>query len=71
MTQIWCPCKSIFNWFLFYISIIQSTIKFKVRREKGFTQKQIANNADIEISQISRTERGIINPTICTLKEIA
>lgn len=36
----------------------------KHRKRKGFTQEQLANDLGIEISQISRIERGVINTSI-------
>ena len=36
----------------------------KVRKSKGFTQVELANDLGIEISQISRIERGVINTSI-------
>lgn len=38
----------------------------KVRKAKKVTQKQLAFDADVSLSQISRLERGLINPTIST-----
>lgn len=43
----------------------------KIRKDKGFTQEQLANDLDIEISQISRIERGIINTSIGNVNAIA
>ncbi len=43
----------------------------KTRIDKGFTQKQLANEMDVEISQISRIERGIGNPTLSTLSRLS
>lgn len=43
----------------------------RVRKEKGFTQESLAYAADLSLSQIGRIERGVINPSICTLKVIA
>lgn len=43
----------------------------KVRKARGFTQAQLANDMDVEISQISRIERGILNTSISTIKAIA
>ena len=37
----------------------------------GFTQEQLANELGIEISQISRIERGMINTSITTLYSIS
>ena len=38
-----------------------------LRIEKGFSQENLANEADIPLSQIGRIERGETNPTISTL----
>jgi len=43
----------------------------KVRHSKEMTQEQLANDADLEISQISRIERGVINTSISQLFQIA
>tara|TARA_R110002033_G_scaffold64108_1_gene115116 strand:- start:200 stop:424 length:225 start_codon:yes stop_codon:yes gene_type:complete len=43
----------------------------KLRKEKGFTQEQLAIDLNMEISQISRIERGIINTSIGNLHSIA
>ncbi|TYA75035.1 helix-turn-helix transcriptional regulator [Seonamhaeicola marinus] len=43
----------------------------KIRKSKGFTQAELANDIGIEISQISRIERGIINTSISTSYEIS
>lgn len=43
----------------------------KHRKLKGFTQEQLANDLGIEISQISRIERGVINTSIGNLNSIA
>lgn len=42
-----------------------------IRLAKGFTQEQLANELDVEISQISRIERGVINTSITTLYAIS
>lgn len=39
----------------------------RIRLAKGFTQEKLANELTIEISQISRIERGLINTSITTL----
>jgi transcriptional regulator with XRE-family HTH domain len=39
----------------------------KIRVAKGFTQEKLANELGIEISQISRIERGLIKTSITTL----
>lgn len=41
------------------------------RLAKGFTQEQLANELGVEISQISRIERGVINTSITPLYSIS
>ena len=43
----------------------------KLRKAKGLTQEQLANEADLEISQISRIERGVISTSISQVFQIA
>lgn len=43
----------------------------RVRVEKGLSQEELANDADIPINQIGRIERAEINPTLSTLSSIA
>ena len=43
----------------------------ELRLSKGFTQEQLANELGVEISQISRIERGIINTSITNLYAIS
>lgn len=43
----------------------------KHRKLKGFTQAQLAIDLGVEISQISRIERGIINTSIGNINSIA
>lgn len=43
----------------------------KVRKLKGFTQEELANEIGVEISQISRIERGVINTSIYNTYHIA
>jgi transcriptional regulator with XRE-family HTH domain len=38
-----------------------------LRTAKGLTLEQLAFEADIEISQVHRVEKGKINPTLTTL----
>jgi transcriptional regulator with XRE-family HTH domain len=42
----------------------------ELRLAKGFTQEQLANELGVEISQISRIERGVINTSVTTLYAI-
>jgi len=43
----------------------------RLRNEKGISQEDLANDADIPLSQIGRIERGETNPTISSLYVIA
>jgi transcriptional regulator with XRE-family HTH domain len=43
----------------------------QVRIAKGFTQERLAYASDLEFSQISRIERGIINTSISQVFQIA
>lgn len=43
----------------------------EIRKEKDITQEVLANNIDVDISQISRLERGILNGSISLIKEIS
>ncbi len=43
----------------------------KNRLEKGFTQEKLANELGVEISQISRIERGVINTSVTTVYQLA
>lgn len=42
-----------------------------LRESKKMSQELLANKADVSLSQISRMERGVINPTLCTLVAIS
>lgn len=41
------------------------------RKDKGFTLQELANEADVELSQIHRIEQGKINPKYTTLQILA
>jgi len=43
----------------------------RLRQDKGFSQERLANELGIEISQISRIERGILNTAVSTAYEIS
>lgn len=43
----------------------------EIRLAKGFTQEKLANELGVEISQISRIERGIINTSVFTLYQLS
>lgn len=42
-----------------------------LREAKGFSQEELANRAEVSLPQITRIERGVVNPTICTIKSLA
>ncbi|MFM8913325.1 MAG: helix-turn-helix domain-containing protein, partial [Flammeovirgaceae bacterium] len=42
-----------------------------IRTERGLSQEELANDADIPINQIGRIERGEVNPSLSTLYSIA
>ena len=43
----------------------------EVRKKKGFSQANLAYDANVPVNQIGRIERGEINTTISTLFAIA
>lgn len=43
----------------------------KLRKKQGMSQEDLANEADIPLSQVGRIERGENNPTISTLYVIS
>lgn len=43
----------------------------KLRLEKGFSQEQLANELGVEVSQISRIERGLINTSVIMIYSIS
>ena len=43
----------------------------EIRKSKGFSQENLANDIGVEISQISRIERGIINTSVLNTFKIA
>jgi transcriptional regulator with XRE-family HTH domain len=43
----------------------------KVRTGKGFTQEELAYEADITLSQIARIETAKTNPTVSTIFKLA
>jgi transcriptional regulator with XRE-family HTH domain len=42
-----------------------------IRKIKGISQEELANLADVELSQISRIERGVINTSLSQILYIA
>lgn len=43
----------------------------KLRDRKGYSQEELANLSEVSLAQMTRIERGAINPTICTIKALA
>lgn len=43
----------------------------KLRKEAGLSQEELANDADIPLSQVGRIERGEVNTTISTVNVLA
>jgi transcriptional regulator with XRE-family HTH domain len=43
----------------------------KIRLSKKLSQEELANSSDVSLPQITRIERGIVNPTLCTIKSLA
>ena len=52
------------------ISVLSKNVK-RFRAKNGLTQEELANMADIEYSQISRIERGVINTSVSVIFAIA
>lgn len=42
-----------------------------LRTSAGLSQEQLANEAEIPLSQVGRIERGEINPTLSTISALA
>jgi transcriptional regulator with XRE-family HTH domain len=42
-----------------------------LRRQRGLSQEELAWKADLELSQISRIERGVINTSVSQLFSIS
>ena len=53
-----------------FIKVIGHRVKY-FRNKIGFSQEKLALEADVEISQISRIERGVINTSIVQMAVIA
>lgn len=43
----------------------------EIRSERNYTQQQLADELNIEVSQVSRIERGIINTSVTTVYSIS
>lgn len=53
-----------------YLKLFGAHLK-KLRNQKGMSQEELSYNTDVSLPQITRIERGVINPTICTIKALA
>lgn len=53
-----------------YIIAFGKNLK-KLRKNTGLSQEDMANDADIPLSQVGRIERGEINTTISTVQVLA
>lgn len=53
-----------------FLSHVGANVR-STRLSRGFTMEQLANEANIEIRQLGRIERGEINTTIGSLKRLA
>jgi transcriptional regulator with XRE-family HTH domain len=54
----------------YYLKAFGQNVK-KLRTSKNLTQQHLADILDVEISQISRVERGTMNTSIINVKKIA
>jgi transcriptional regulator with XRE-family HTH domain len=52
-----------------YLQLLGTNIRGK-RKQKGISQQELADNADIAKSTIQRIENGEMNPTILMLRNI-
>lgn len=43
----------------------------KIRLDKGYTQESLSYDAELDISQIGRIERGKVNASLFTLQRIS
>lgn len=53
-----------------YIKAFGKNLK-KLRKAEGLSQEDLANDADIPLSQVGRIERGEVNTTISTAYVLA
>ncbi len=43
----------------------------KIREEKGLSLRQLSYNCKVDFSKIAQMEKGLINPTLVTVAELA
>ena len=53
------------------IKVIFGKVLREFRKQKGFSQEQLANDADLDRSYISKLETGVYQPSISTLFAIS
>ncbi len=53
-----------------YLWAVGSHIQ-RIRKEKGFSYRQLAQRCDVDHSQISKIEKGLVSFEILTLLELA
>ena len=53
-----------------YLQLIGNNIR-KRRNDKGISQQELADHANIAKSSVQRIEKGTMNPSILTLKNIS
>lgn len=58
------------NWDIEFLKAFGENLK-RLRVEKGLSQEQLANDADIPLQQVGRIERAEINTTLNTIKRLA
>ncbi len=49
-----------------YIKALGKRIQ-KLRRDAGISQEELSNISEVSLAQITRIERGTINPTVSTI----
>ena len=68
--EIQCFYKLIYTKDKDYLLLFGKNLK-KLREERKLSQEELANLSEVSLPQITRIERGVINPTICTIKSLA
>ena len=43
----------------------------KLRLEAGLTQEQLAENSNVDFTQVGRYERGVRSPSLTSIKKLA
>lgn len=53
-----------------YITAFGQHLK-KLRSEAGLTQEQLAENSNVDFTQVGRYERGVRSPSLTSIKKLA